>query len=111
MKKSIKKVFLLLLCIPFLLIGCSSESNSTSDDGKVDGKTQIKITWRDVGEHDKLKKYLTNTFIPEFEKENPDIKIVLSPITASEGIIFLKWLYRCNQKVQHLMWLQKTPLC
>ncbi|MEM5598610.1 hypothetical protein AAHB53_24005 [Niallia circulans] len=55
MKKSIKKVFLLLLCIPFLLIGCSSESNSTSDDGKVDGKTQIKITWRDVGEHDKLK--------------------------------------------------------
>jgi multiple sugar transport system substrate-binding protein len=90
MEKSLKKVFLILLCIPFLLIGCSSGSDSQSVDGKSDGKTEIKITWRDVGEHDNLKKYLTNTFIPEFEKENPDIKIVLSPITASEGDYFSK---------------------
>ncbi|MEK5381493.1 extracellular solute-binding protein [Niallia sp. FSL W8-0635] len=90
MEKSLKKVFFILLCIPFLLIGCSSGSDSQSVDGKVDGKTQIKITWRDVGEHDNLKKYLTNTFIPEFEKENPGIKIILSPITASEGDYFSK---------------------
>ncbi len=86
-----RKVGLLisLLAIPVLLSACGSSGN-TSDSGSSDGKTEVKITWRNTGENDKMTKYLNDTFIPEFEKENADIKIVLSPITASEGDYFSK---------------------
>lgn len=58
--------------------------------GSSNGKTEVRITWRDQGEHDNLKKFLQKEFVPEFEKNNPKIKIVLSPIQASEGDYFSK---------------------
>ncbi|WP_430611332.1 extracellular solute-binding protein [Enterococcus sp. DIV0876] len=78
-----------LFAIPILLSACGN-SNSPSNSEGTDGKTEVKITWRNTGENDKMTQYLNNTFIPEFEKENTDIKIVLSPITASEGDYFSK---------------------
>ncbi|MHC5268753.1 extracellular solute-binding protein [Enterococcus sp. LJL98] len=70
------------------LVACG-DSNKGESASK-DGKTEIKITWRDTGEHDNLRKFLDEEFIPKFETENEDIKIVLSPITASEGDYFSK---------------------
>lgn len=89
MKKIVSILSLSLISIG-ILSACSSDISNKESKGNNDGKTEIKITWRDQGETDNLKNFLTNTFIPEFEKENDDIKIVLSPITASEGDYFSK---------------------
>lgn len=78
-----------LLTLPMVLAACGNSGGSSNGDG-AEGKTEIKITWRNTGENDKMTQYLEETFIPEFEKENEDIKIVLSPITASEGDYFSK---------------------
>lgn len=89
--KRAKRITSILFCFVLVfmvaLTGCSS---SKSSGGLSSKKTEIKITWRDQGEHDNLKQFLTKTFIPKFEKENPDIKIVLNPIQASEGDYFSK---------------------
>lgn len=87
--KSFKRLGLLTLLATtgFLALGCSSDK---ADSESSDGKTEIKVTWRNTGDHDKLTQYFEETFIPEFEKENKDIKIVLAPITASEGDYFSK---------------------
>lgn len=83
-------------CVTLMLMGVtlaacgSAGENGSNDISNEDDKTEIKITWRDTGEHDKLRKFLQDEFIPNFEKENEDIKIVLSPITASEGDYFSK---------------------
>ncbi|MHC5227975.1 extracellular solute-binding protein [Enterococcus sp. LJL99] len=83
-----KKLSILFsICIGTFVLGACS-SNGAKDNS--DGKTEVKITWRNTGENDKLNKYLKETFVEEFEKENKDIKIVLSPITASEGDYFSK---------------------
>jgi multiple sugar transport system substrate-binding protein len=76
-----------LLAIPLLLAGCGSSGSSSSSK---DNKNEVKITWRLTGSNDNLQKYMKNTFIPEFKKENPKIKVVLAPITASEGDYFSK---------------------
>ncbi|EPH89570.1 extracellular solute-binding protein [Enterococcus casseliflavus] len=78
-----------LLTLPMVLAACGNSDGSSNGDG-AEGKTEIKITWRNTGENDKMTQYLEETFIPQFEKENEDIKIVLSPITASEGDYFSK---------------------
>lgn len=78
-----------LLTLPMVLAACGNSEGSSNGDG-AEGKTEIKITWRNTGENDKMTQYLEETFIPQFEKENEDIKIVLSPITASEGDYFSK---------------------
>ncbi|MHC5375267.1 extracellular solute-binding protein [Enterococcus sp. LJL120] len=82
-----------LFCASLALGACGGADNSTADSGSSgdsSGKTEVKITWRNTGDNDKMTNYLNETFIPEFEKENDDIKIVLSPITASEGDYFSK---------------------
>jgi multiple sugar transport system substrate-binding protein len=76
-----------LVAIPLLLAGCGSSSSSSSSK---DSKNEVKVTWRYQGSKDPLSKYLKNSFLPEFKKENPDIKVVLAPITASEGDYFSK---------------------
>lgn len=85
-----KKValFTSLLLIPFVAAGCGNSSKDS--DTNADGKTEVKITWRNTGENDKLTTFFNEEFIPKFEKENSDIKIVLSSITASEGDYFSK---------------------
>lgn len=86
-KRNLKKVFIALSLFALPLFSACGKSG---EDSSSDGKTEIKITWRNTGDNDKLTKYLEDTFIPEFEKENDDIKIKLSPITASEGDYFSK---------------------
>ncbi|MDG4590305.1 extracellular solute-binding protein [Enterococcus faecium] len=86
----IKKItlFASLLAVPFFIAGCGNDSNDSS--AQEDGKTEIKITWRNTGDHDKMQKFLEEEFIPNFEKENPDIKVIPASITASEGDYFSK---------------------
>lgn len=85
-----KKIGLLLsvLTIPMLLSACGNGNDEEKE--KSDGVTEVKIVWRNSGEHDKLNKFLTEEFIPNFEKENPDIKVIPASITASEGDYFSK---------------------
>lgn len=85
-----KKValFASLLLVSLLASGCGNSSGGKSADK--DGKTEVKITWRNTGDHDKMQKFLEEEFIPKFEKENPDIKVIPSSITASEGDYFSK---------------------
>ncbi|KST44883.1 extracellular solute-binding protein [Enterococcus faecium] len=81
-------LFASLLAVPFFIAGCGNDSNDSS--AQEDGKTEIKITWRNTGDHDKMQKFLEEEFIPNFEKENPDIKVIPAFITASEGDYFSK---------------------
>ncbi len=81
-------LFTSLLVVPLLIAGCGNESKESS--ASKDGKTEIKITWRNTGDHDKMQKFLEEEFIPKFEKDNPDIKVIPSSITASEGDYFSK---------------------
>ncbi|EEV49114.1 extracellular solute-binding protein [Enterococcus faecium] len=81
-------LFASLLAVPFFIAGCGNDSNDSS--AQEDGKTEIKITWRNTGDHDKMQKFLEEEFIPNFEKENPDIKVIPASITASEGDYFSK---------------------
>lgn len=81
-------LFASLLAVPFFIAGCGNNSNDSS--AQEDGKTEIKITWRNTGDHDKMQKFLEEEFIPNFEKENPDIKVIPASITASEGDYFSK---------------------
>lgn len=85
-KKALKTIFVCMAVLCLVLATACSGSKSASNHGK----TEIKITWRDQGTHDNLRKFLEKDFIPKFEKENPNIKIVLSPIQASEGDYFSK---------------------
>lgn len=87
-----KKValFASLLLLPLMATGCGNDSKGSSDGGNKEGKTEVKITWRNTGDHDKMQKFLDEEFIPKFEKENPDIKVTPSSITASEGDYFSK---------------------
>ncbi|WHA09581.1 extracellular solute-binding protein [Enterococcus montenegrensis] len=81
-------LFTSLLVVPFLVVGCGNDAKESS--ASKDGKTEIKITWRNTGDHDKMQKFLEEEFIPKFEKDNPDIKVTPSSITASEGDYFSK---------------------
>lgn len=83
-----KKLFGLLgvALIPALLAGCGSSKSSSSSSKK----TEVKITWRYSGDNDITSRFLKKKFIPSFEKSHPNIKVVLSPITASEGDYYSK---------------------
>ncbi|WP_246218359.1 extracellular solute-binding protein [Litoribacterium kuwaitense] len=80
---------ILLLSAILVLSACSDADNTNGDTGSKSGKTEIKITWRGTGDQDNLKRYLEG-FAADFEAENDDIDIVLSPIVASEGDYFSK---------------------
>ncbi|WP_314062900.1 extracellular solute-binding protein [uncultured Vagococcus sp.] len=84
-----KKLLLGLVFGTVLLTTLAACGDKEKEATKESGKTEIKVTWRDTGEVDTLRTYLEN-FAEKFEKENDDIKLVLSPITASEGDYFSK---------------------
>lgn len=88
--EKIKKLAFILLISLFVLGACSSNGGETGSDRASD-VTKIRITWRGSGEGqtDNIRRYLEE-FEREFENENPDIDIVLSPIIASEGDYFSK---------------------
>ncbi|AXI10310.1 ABC transporter substrate-binding protein [Oceanobacillus zhaokaii] len=85
-----RKMFVPILLSGILLLSaCSDSDNASGNSDSKSGKTEIKITWRGLGEQDNIKRYLEG-FEADFESENEDIDIVLSPITASEGDYFSK---------------------
>ncbi|WP_353949081.1 extracellular solute-binding protein [Sporolactobacillus sp. Y61] len=70
----------------FLLSSCGS-SSSSNDSGDT---TTIKIAWRALGKNDSMYRIYNKKWIADFEKENPNIKISLQPINATEGDYFSK---------------------
>lgn len=80
---------LILLSGILLLSACTDSDNANGNSESTNGKTEIKITWRGLGEQDNVRRYLEG-FEADFESKNEDIDIVLSPITASEGDYFSK---------------------
>lgn len=87
MKKAVKKSFALItvLLVGIFLLGCTDNNGNNSDSDR----TQVSITWRTVGEDDMMRIHLER-FVPLFEAYNPDIEIVLEPISASEGDYFAR---------------------
>ncbi|MGG6312532.1 extracellular solute-binding protein [Paenibacillus macerans] len=87
-----KRVGLLagLLSVSMILAVSTGCGSSKENAAATEGKSEVKIAWRFSGENDITSKYLEQDFIPEFEKANPNIKITLSPITASEGDYYSK---------------------
>lgn len=86
----VKKSAMIILSVLVFLGACSNDESSSSNKGNSNSDaTEIKITWRGLGENDNIRRYLEE-FESEFEAENSDIDIVLSPIIASEGDYFSK---------------------
>ncbi|MHA6533211.1 extracellular solute-binding protein [Paenibacillus sp. BAC0078] len=67
-----------------LLTTACSSGNSNSGAAK-GGKEEVTITFRSSGSEDTLTKYFKSGLIEKFETENPDIKINIAPVLASEG--------------------------
>lgn len=70
------------------LSACGKTSASSSN--KENKKTTIKVAWRYTGKGDSMYRLYDKKWISDFEKKNPDIKIKLEPIKASEGDYFSK---------------------
>lgn len=68
-----------------LLAGCGSSSSSGSN-----GKTVVKVSWRDTGKGDPTYRVYTKSWINSFEKKHPKIKIELQPINSSESDYYSK---------------------
>lgn len=69
-----------------LLLLTTACSGGNSNSGAVEGgKEEVTITFRSSGSEDTLTKYFQSGLIDEFESENPDIKINIAPVLASEG--------------------------
>ncbi|WP_277630641.1 extracellular solute-binding protein [Atopococcus tabaci] len=72
--------------------GGGTSTNQDSDAAQNGGQgnsTEVEIVWRGSGEGDPVADFL-NEFEPAFEEENPDIDLVLTPITGGEGDYFTK---------------------
>lgn len=67
------------------LIG--TQSQTVTSEAEV---TEVSITWRIGGEDDPMERLLNDYFIPQFEAENPDIRVVPAPIIASEADYFAR---------------------
>jgi multiple sugar transport system substrate-binding protein len=74
----------ILIFILVTMAACSSNGNSES------GKKELTVVYRSPGSVDSLMKFFESGVVEEFEKENPDIDVKITPITASEGDYFSK---------------------
>ncbi|MEO3945934.1 extracellular solute-binding protein [Gorillibacterium sp. CAU 1737] len=83
MKQGKKGKVILAATMASLLVlttACSSGKSNSSD-----GKQNVTITFRSSGSEDTLTKYFKSGLVEEFQKQNPDIKVNIAPILASEG--------------------------
>ncbi|WP_058301086.1 extracellular solute-binding protein [Gorillibacterium timonense] len=86
MRQAKKGKVILTAAIASLLVVTSACSSGKSNAGNSDGgKQSVTITFRSAGSEDTLTKYFKSGLVEEFEKQNPDIKINIAPILASEG--------------------------
>ncbi|GLC31230.1 extracellular solute-binding protein [Clostridium omnivorum] len=88
-KKFLKRISLLVLgatIITSTLVGCTSSGSKSANSGSSSDQITLKFTYRDDGS-DTYKKW-----IEEVNKKynNPKVKVVAAPITASEGDYFTK---------------------
>lgn len=88
MKSNKFKVSLMLMLAALMVFTTACSSSNNSKDAS--GKQEVTVTFRSTGSDDSLNKYFKSGLVEEFEKQNPDIKINLSPILASEGDYFSK---------------------
>lgn len=73
-----KKLIAYLLCATMtigMLTGCGKKSDSQSGESKSSGKKITLNFWHHYSAQSAENETLTNVLIPEFEKENPDIKV------------------------------------
>lgn len=89
------------LALGLILGACSNDTNQTTttepalsgsnevatQDNEVEAQ-ELRIVWRDLGENDNLRRFFENYFVESFEAANPDIRLVLAPIMASEADYF-----------------------
>lgn len=78
------KVITAIMASLLLLTTACSSGNSNSG-AEADGKKEVTITFRSSGSDDTLTKYFNSGLVEKFESENPDIKINIAPVLASEG--------------------------
>lgn len=64
-----------------LTTACGGGSSSSA----ADGKTEVTVSFRSSGSDDTLTKFFKSGLVETFEKQNPDIKINIAPVLASEG--------------------------
>lgn len=85
--KKILTITSITMAALLLLAGCGSKKDSADGKNKV---TTVKIAWRYTGKNDSMERLYTDKWIADFEKKNPDIKVKLDPIKATEGDYFSK---------------------
>jgi len=64
-----------------LTTACGGGSGSSA----ADGKTEVTVSFRSSGSEDTLTKFFESGLVATFEEQNPDIKINIAPVLASEG--------------------------
>lgn len=74
-----------ILLSTIILFGCGNKKKDSANKA-----TTVKISWRYTGKGDSMIRLYNDKWIKKFEKDNPDIKIKLDPIKASEGDYFSK---------------------
>ncbi|WKL01643.1 extracellular solute-binding protein [Paenibacillus amylolyticus] len=80
LKMPVAAVMTSLLILTTACSGGSSSTGTTSD-----GKKEVTVSFRSSGSEDTLTKFFQSGLVDQFEKENPDIKINIAPVLASEG--------------------------
>ncbi|ASA23336.1 extracellular solute-binding protein [Paenibacillus donghaensis] len=79
------KVTMTAVMASLLLLTTACSSGNSSSGAEAEGKKEVTITFRSSGSEDTLTKYFESGLIDKFESENPDIKIKIAPVLASEG--------------------------
>ncbi|WNS41712.1 extracellular solute-binding protein [Paenibacillus sp. MMS20-IR301] len=85
MKTNKLKVTMTAAMASLLLLTTACSSGNSGSGANAEGKEEVTITFRSSGSEDTLTKYFESGLIDKFESENPDIKINIAPVLASEG--------------------------
>ncbi|MEJ8305002.1 extracellular solute-binding protein [Saccharibacillus sacchari] len=83
MRKTIPFKAMLTTAVASALILTTACGGSGSN--AADGKTEVTVSFRSSGSEDTLTKFFDSGLIATFEEQNPDIKINIAPVLASEG--------------------------
>ncbi|WP_151734960.1 extracellular solute-binding protein [Paenibacillus tengchongensis] len=85
MKTNKLKVSMTAAMASLLLLTTACSGGNSESGAAAEGQEEVTITFRSSGSEDTLTKYFESGLIDEFEEANPDIKINIAPVLASEG--------------------------
>ncbi|WP_150274449.1 extracellular solute-binding protein [Paenibacillus tepidiphilus] len=85
MKTNKLKVSMTAAMASLLLLTAACSNGDSGSGAAAEGKEEVTITFRSSGSEDTLTKYFESGLIDKFEEANPDIKINIAPVLASEG--------------------------